>query len=215
MKIRYHNLIEKSSADGPGERAVLFVQGCSLACPGCQSPHLWPAHLGEIAEVRDVARRIKKLAGENGLVTLSGGEIFQQPEALAEMTWTLRDLGVRHIVAYTGYRWEELFSTKHPARPWLKEILSHIDVLVDGRFQRNLDDALIMWRGSRNQRPIDVPASLKAGTVVALDWDAPRALIRSNGEIVLPEGLARELKERLGKAGRTRMCGETRPEGAR
>lgn len=208
--IQIHHIESSSVVDGPGKRAVLFVQGCTLACPGCQNKKLWPAEGGRAAPVDDLAVTLATLAASNGgNVTLSGGEIMQQPAAIAELVARLRGLGVKHIIAYTGYTWEQLFDTYHPARPWLQAILEYVDVLVDGPFIRALDDPFITYRGSRNQRPIDVIESLFAGHVVTLDWSAPEIILTEDGSLVLPDGLAAELAE-MGPTSRARMCGEVR-----
>ena len=207
MQIRLNSIRARSEVDGPGLRAVLFLQGCPLACPGCQSRALWPATGGYVTPVHDLALTLATLARFNGgNITISGGEAFTQPAALAELVSNLRALGVKHIIVYTGYIWEQLFSVDHPARPWLKEILEGVDVLVDGRFVKELDNPYIIYRGSSNQRPIDVPASLAAGEVVTLDWSQPELVIREDGSLIAPEGLALELAE-MGWVHHARMCG--------
>jgi organic radical activating enzyme len=156
-----------------------------------------------------VVETLAFLSQKSGNVTLSGGEIFQQPAALAELVSTLHYIGPRHVIAYSGYTWEELFSTSHPARPWLSVILPYIDVLVDGRFIRERDDDLIVYRGSRNQRPIDVGASLAEGRVVTLDWDNPEIVIGESGELILPQGLAADFGE-MGEVKSHALCGQVR-----
>lgn len=209
MDVRINHIESVSRVDGPGVRTVVFFQGCSLACKGCQSRHLWPAEGGKAVKVADLAESLSLLADHHGNVTISGGEALQQPAALAELVTELRARGVKHIIVYSGYRWEELLDDRHPVNPYLSEILSRIDVLVDGRFEALLDDAFINWRGSRNQRPIDVPATLAAGQVVTLDWDTNRIIITETGDLILPAGLAGMLTG-LGEVLPTRMCGSTR-----
>lgn len=209
MKIQIAQIIPNSVVDGPGTRTVLFVQGCSLACPGCQSRALWPANGGRVERVKDVVETLAFLSQKSGNVTLSGGEIFQQPAALAELVAVLHAVGPRNVIAYSGYTWEQLFQVNHPARPWLAVILPYIDVLVDGRFIKAMDDDLITYRGSRNQRPIDVQATLAEGRVIQLDWDHPEIVIGESGELVLPEGLVREFGE-MGEVQSHSMCGQVR-----
>lgn len=208
MNIQVYSLNHKSYVDGPGERAVVFFQGCTLACKGCQSKHLWNKTGGQTFKVSQIAHALAYHAREHKNVTISGGEAFQQPEALAELVTRLRELGVEHIIVYSGYTWEELFDQKHPAFPWLKTILENIDVLVDGRFVRELDDTTITYRGSRNQRPIDVQESLVAGEPVILDWDN-EIVLSSDGDLILPAGFA-NLFEEIGAVDSSRRCGQSK-----
>lgn len=209
MKIRFGMIETTSFVDGPGMRTVLFLKGCTLACPGCQSQHLWPADGGMQVEPNVLASTLALLSSRHRNVTISGGEPFQQAPALAELITELRRAGVKHIQIYTGYTWEELHEETNPAWGYLREILEQIDILVDGRFVKALDDPYITWRGSRNQRPIDVPATLRAGYVVTLDWDHPEIVIGEAGAVVLPIGLAGDFAE-LGAVENTRMCGQSR-----
>lgn len=214
MKIRISHIQAASRVDGPGVRAVLFVQGCTLACKGCQNTHLWPSAGGREEEVEDVAESLAFLARDHGNVSVSGGEPMQQPAALAELLLALRRRGVKHIVVYTGYRWEELWLAKGPpCLPQLMTIMEQIDVLVDGRFEARQDDPLIAWRGSRNQRPLHVPYTLDAwvheGAVVTVSgWDDPVVEIDPAGDLLLPIGLEPVLGE-AGQVKPTRRCGET------
>lgn len=124
---------------GPGTRAVLWVQGCTLACPGCVVPESWPAR-GTATPVAQLVDWLAALPVEG--VTLTGGEPMQQAPALARLldeTRERRDLGV---VLYTGYRYEDLRS--HP-------LLERVDLLIDGPYRRDLH-ADLRWRGSSNQR---------------------------------------------------------------
>lgn len=209
MTIQMHKIIATSTVDGPGERTVLFAQGCAIGCKGCQSKHLWNPRGGREERVFDVAQTLAMLSSRHGNVTLSGGEIMMQPEALAELVWRLRQAGVKHIIVYTGYTWEALLSPVHPAYPWMKQILENIDVLVDGPFIKKLDNPFLIWRGSTNQRPINVPESLAAGRVVILDWDNPRLVINPDGSVLLPIGLAPAFAG-LGQVRESRMCGQSR-----
>ncbi len=206
MDIRYAQIKTGSVVDGPGVRTVLFLQGCTLRCPGCQNALLWPANGGHVETVNEVAKTIAALS-PHGNVTISGGEPFQQRANLTCLLYALHREGVKHIIVYTGYTWEALIEGKD--RFWTLEALHQIDVLVDGPFIRAKDHDLINWRGSANQRPIDVPETLKTGDLVVLDWDAPVVTIGSDGNVILPVGLATGF-EGLGTIGSTRMCGQTK-----
>ena len=212
MKIKINRIVPRSLVDGPGARTVVFVQGCTLACPGCQNQHLWPADGGREADAEDLALTLALLAGKDGNVTISGGEPFQQALPLLELVEALKFHGVESVLVYTGYTWNELNDRSYFSRfQVFQEILLYVDILVDGRFVRELDDSMIAWRGSRNQRPIDVQASMRAtdDSVVLLDWDTPQVLISESGDLFLPVGLAGEFSD-LGQIETTRRCGQTR-----
>lgn len=209
MQIRIHKIIPRSYVDGPGCRTVVFFQGCTLACPGCQNKHIWPADGGKLVEVSDLAETLANLAGNSKAVTVSGGDPMHQPQALAELVSRLWRFGITNIIVYTGYTWEELTAPDHLAAPWIDVVFRSIDTLVDGSYVREFDDPMLGWRGSRNQRPINVQASLKSGHPVVLDWDSPQLIVSQTGEVLLPVGLA-AIFSGLGAPAPTRMCGQTR-----
>lgn len=209
MDIRYSHMLADSYVDGPGRRAVIFFQGCPLACSGCQNTQLWPAEGGKVADHHELAAALVELAGPAGNITISGGEPFSQPAGLAFLVRQLRQYGARHILIYSGYTFEQLINPLSGAYLWVKEILSRIDILVDGPFVKSQDHNLINWRGSANQRPIDVPASLQAERLVILDWDAPRILVTPQGAILAPIGMQPVL-DSVGAVQSTRRCGQTK-----
>lgn len=129
---------------GPGLRAVLWVQGCTLSCPGCLVPGSWPAEGQRESSPAELARWVLSCGDIEGL-TLSGGEPMQQALPLATLVDALRgkrDLGV---VCYTGYRLEELRGAAQ------RDLLARVDLLIDGRYREDLH-ADLLWRGSSNQR---------------------------------------------------------------
>ena len=229
MKIRINRIVPRSYTDGPGLRTVVFLQGCDIKCPGCQSPHTWDVNGGVEHDVEDIAETLTLLANGHGNITISGGEPFMNPEALLELIIALRRKGVKHIVVYTGYTLGQLQSPNDPAAkyglmknvpgagyalqhghrmlPVIHGILLNIDVLVDGPFVANLDHNKITWRGSSNQRVIDVPASIAANEVITLDWDN-QFTITPEGNLVMPVGFAYEFAE-IGEATDTRRCGQS------
>jgi anaerobic ribonucleoside-triphosphate reductase activating protein len=149
-----------SIVDGPGIRTAIFVQGCIHHCPGCHNPESWPFEGGTPFTVAQLYALVKKNPLCRG-VTFSGGEPFCQPEPLAALARKLKADGYE-VAAYTGYTFEELLQ----GTPAQRFLLDALDVLVDGRFvqeQRNLD---LRFRGSENQRILDVPKSLAAGQAV-------------------------------------------------
>ncbi len=199
MRVRYikHN----SYVDGPGgPRTVLFMQGCSIRCPGCQNQHMWPAEGGTYWRPKQLAALLLQLGDP---ITISGGEPFDQPGALLHLLHDIRERDLEvHIIVYTGRRWEDLVTITTLA---IRHCLKYIDVVVDGPYIAELDDDYLQWRGSRNQRPIDVAASLAAGYPIELDWDTQVVTITEHGNVLLTKGLAQEL---CPEAQDTPRCGE-------
>lgn len=149
-----------SIVDGPGIRTTYFAQGCPHHCEGCHNPETWAFDGGTPWEAEDLA----DIARENPLcrgVTFSGGEPFVQAEGFAELAEILKPEGYE-IAAYTGYLFEEL--QKGTAAQ--KRLLGLLDVLIDGRFLLSERSLELPFRGSGNQRIIDVQKSLAAGEIV-------------------------------------------------
>ena len=150
-------------ADGPGLRFVLFVQGCPRDCPGCHNPQTHPFGTGTPMRVSELADRILSNPLTTG-VTFSGGEPLCQAEPLALLAERLRNARPDlDIAIYTGYTFEELLAEADPAR---LRLLRAADILVDGPFVQSLADRLLSFRGSSNQRILDIPRSLAAGAPV-------------------------------------------------
>lgn len=159
MNIRICGLVNDSIVDGSGLRLTVFTQGCPHHCPGCHNPQ---SHSFEGGQLRDIDE-ILTMAKENPLldgITLSGGEPFCQPEACAQIAVGAHKLGL-NVWCYTGYSYENLLASKEK-----RALLEQVDILVDGPFileERSLD---IRFRGSKNQRIIDVKNSLLENRVV-------------------------------------------------
>jgi anaerobic ribonucleoside-triphosphate reductase activating protein len=204
-KVRIASIVENSVVDGEGMRTVVYFQGCSLACKGCQNFKIWPSAGGHELEVEELAYALGYMSREHHNYTIQGGEPTEQPEALADLLEEIKYLDPQaHITVYTGYTWEEL-----PA-PVRESFEGWADVVVDGRFDYQQDDPFILWRGSRNQRPIDVKATIEAGKVVTLDWEKPRLIIDfETGEVSMPIGMLRVFED-MGEQKRTRRCGDFR-----
>lgn len=159
--LRIAGTIGESIVDGPGIRYVIFTQGCPHHCPGCHNPETHDFAGGTEMSTDTLLADIAKNPFIRG-VTFSGGEPFSQPGPLAEIARELKKRGF-HLMAFTGYTYEELTALEDPAADAL---LEQLDLLVDGRFiqaQRNID---LRFRGSENQRILDVPASRAAGKAV-------------------------------------------------
>lgn len=165
--LRLQGMVCESVVDGPGLRDVVFVQGCPHRCQGCQNPGSWDFSGGSLTDVADVISLIPTSPLVSG-VTFSGGEPFCQAAALVEIAEHVKALGL-NLWVYTGYTWEELLAHPDPLEFTYKpvwELLSLTDVLVDGRYVQEERDISLPFRGSRNQRLIDVRTSLDANRVV-------------------------------------------------
>jgi anaerobic ribonucleoside-triphosphate reductase activating protein len=161
--IRLAGVIRESVVDGPGWRFVVFAQGCPHKCPGCHNPDTHDPAGGYDADPAVLIAEIKKNPLLRG-VTLSGGEPFFQAKGLAALAREIHAMGL-DVFAYSGYTFEELLDGASKENGWL-ELLRECDVLIDGRYiqaQRSLN---LLFRGSKNQRIIDVAASLAAGRAV-------------------------------------------------
>ena len=153
-------IVSDSIVDGPGIRTTVFSQGCPHHCPGCHNPETWSFGTGTqipVEAVVDIVRQNPLCRG----VTFSGGEPFAQPEAFAKLARLLKQQGYE-VASYSGYTFEELFSGTDAQ----KELLSAIDILIDGPFLLAEKSLEIAFRGSRNQRILDAKQSLEAGKAV-------------------------------------------------
>ncbi|MDR1239969.1 MAG: anaerobic ribonucleoside-triphosphate reductase activating protein [Treponema sp.] len=153
----------ESIVDGPGFRYTVFVQGCNFRCPGCHNARLQPFSGGRQVSVAEIIAAIRADPLLSGL-TLSGGDPFTQAASCAALAEQVRGLGLS-VMTYTGYRWEDLLAAGNPA--WSR-LIEATDILVDGPFIRALKNIGLRFRGSSNQRLIDVLQSLAAGRVIVL-----------------------------------------------
>ena len=160
--LRISGIVEESIVDGRGIRYVIFTQGCPHRCPGCQNPATHDFAGGRVVETASLLPDILADPMLRG-VTFSGGEPFCQAAALTELAKEIRARSKLDITVFTGYTWEELQTL-----PGARELLEQTDVLIDGRFVEAEKDLTLQFRGSRNQRIIDVPRSLAAGEVCLL-----------------------------------------------
>ena len=165
MKIRLAtNEIQRDSiVDGEGIRSVIWTQGCIHNCKGCHNPETHSFQEGILVDVGVIKETIDSLEGQDG-ITFSGGDPMEQAAACAEIAKYSKKLGL-NIWCYTGYTFEELLK-KSEHIPAIKEFLNNIDVLVDGKFVLSEKSYDVVFRGSKNQRLIDVKSSLKNNEVV-------------------------------------------------
>lgn len=147
MELRLHRFLPHTRAEGPGERACIWVQGCPIHCPGCAVPSTWPADGGYSVNPEGLAQRILAGPPVEG-VTLVGGEPFEQAAVLAALGKILRRRGLS-VVTFTGYTLEQLLA--HPSSGQV-ELLEVTDLLVDGPYRQDLADLSRPWVGSSNQR---------------------------------------------------------------
>jgi anaerobic ribonucleoside-triphosphate reductase activating protein len=158
-KLSIVNIVEDTTVDGPGFRTAIYAAGCIHHCKGCHNPQSWDIQGGTCYTVAEILEIVKRADLSN--VTFSGGDPLMQPEGFTELARRIRHETRKTIWCYTGYRYEEVLSS-----PNLAGILPYIDVLVDGRYIESLRDEALRFRGSANQRIIDVTASLTAGKIV-------------------------------------------------
>lgn len=155
-----------SIVDGPGLRTVIWTQGCPHKCPFCQNPQTWSDDGGAEVPVDLVLKEIDNLEYQDG-ITFSGGDPMYQPHACAKIAEYAKKKGY-NIWVYTGYTYEEL-QKLNEKNPIYMEFLKYVDVLVDGRFENDKKDLNLLFRGSSNQRLIDIPKTLKKGKIVLFD----------------------------------------------
>ncbi len=172
MKIRLAGHIPESIVDGPGIRFVLFAQGCQPHCPGCHNPTTHALDGGDLVDSGEILGRIKKAKLIRG-VTFSGGEPFLQAAPLALLGRQIRALGL-DLVTYSGHTFEELLAMSARDKA-VKDLLAVTEILVDGKYMAGQRDTSLAFRGSANQRLIDVPRSLLAGQAVEWDHEAEQA----------------------------------------
>ncbi len=161
-KIQLMRIVVDTTVDGPGWRSSVYCAGCRHACPGCHNPETWSFKAGQEVLVDEI---IAQLAETEGNITFSGGDPMYQAEAFTELARRIREELHRTIWCYTGFRYEEVV-----ADPVMSAMLPYLEVLVDGPFieaEKSLD---LLFRGSRNQRLIDVQKSLQAGKVVEFEY---------------------------------------------
>ena len=161
-KISILEIVEDTTVDGPGFRTTVYCAGCPNRCPGCHNPQSWDINNGTEVDVEDILNKI--LDDPFADVTFSGGDPMFQPEGFAALAKGIKERSGKNIWCYTGWLFEDLL-----LNPRQRELLGHIDVLVDGRFIDSLKDETLHFRGSSNQRIIDVQASLQKGETVVMN----------------------------------------------
>lgn len=160
--IRLAGIVRESIVDGPGIRFTVFCQGCPHACEGCHNPETHDFAGGKDVSIDRLLEEIDKdklLAG----VTFSGGEPFCQPEAFVELGRKVKERGL-NITVFSGYTLEQL-EEMAVQRAEISELLELTDILIDGPFIKDQRDLTLQFRGSSNQRVIDMNETRKTGEV--------------------------------------------------
>jgi anaerobic ribonucleoside-triphosphate reductase activating protein len=166
MKIRLASEIQTDSiVDGEGIRTVVWTQGCKHNCPGCHNPETHCFDKGTLVELEDLKEQILSVKNQDG-VTLSGGDPMFQPEASAEIAKFCQENGL-NVWCYTGFKVEELLKTAE-TNANLKTLLQNIDVLVDGKFKQEEKSLNLYFKGSKNQRVLDMKETLKQQKAVEI-----------------------------------------------
>ena len=160
------DLQSDSIVDGPGLRTVIWTQGCSHNCKGCQNPQTWDFNGGALVPLDMVYEAIDELEYQQG-ITFSGGDPMYQPYPCTKIAKYCKDKGY-NIWVYTGFTYEEIMKMAEKDPIYL-EFLKYVDVLVDCRFILKEKDLNMLFRGSRNQRLIDMPTTLESNEIVLFD----------------------------------------------
>ena len=163
MDIRISGTVSESIVDGPGFRYVVFVQGCPHNCPGCHNPQTHDFNGGRVVDTDELFRECVDDPLNKG-VTFSGGEPFSQAKELYELGKRFKERGYS-LWCYTGWTMKELWEMAE-SEYHVGKLLSVIDVLVDGRFIEERKSLSLPFRGSENQRLIDMKATLEENMVI-------------------------------------------------
>jgi len=163
QQIQLMRIVIDTTVDGPGWRNSVYCAGCRHACPGCHNPETWSFKAGHTATVDEIMEELRHTEGN---ITFSGGDPMYQAEAFAELARRIREELHRTIWCYTGFTYEEVV-----ADPKMSQLLPYLEVLVDGPFTEAEKSDRLFFRGSANQRLVDVQKSLAAGHFVEFPYN--------------------------------------------
>ncbi len=166
MKIRMAGVVSESIVDGPGIRYTLFVQGCPHKCEGCHNPQTHDFCGGKDDDTDAILEKILENPLLDG-VTFSGGEPFCQAKPLADLAKKIKQAGL-NVISYSGYTIEYLIKNADENNAYM-ELLKELDYLIDGPFIISMKSYECKFRGSTNQRIIDVKKTLETGEAVTAD----------------------------------------------
>ena len=183
--------LDKSFVNGPGARAVIWLQGCKKRCPGCINPQFLDEIPRKIMSVDELAMKVFKIPDIEG-VTYSGGEPFLQAEGLCKLSKILKERG-KSIVCYTGYTYEEI---KNSANPYWHKLLNYLDILIDGEFKKEKKMPLL-WRGSSNQKVYFLSEKYKKYSLMINEYYQNFEFHIVDGSIILTGFIDEKLEEIL------------------
>lgn len=163
MEIRIAGTVNDSIVDGPGIRYTVFFQGCKHNCYGCHNPQTHNMNAGYLIDTDEIIKAIKENPLLDG-ITLSGGEPLLQVEGAATLAKACKENGL-NVICYTGFIYEDVYKIKN-----IDLLLPYIDYLIDGKFDINQRDLSLLYRGSKNQRIIDVQKSLRKKLIVLKEF---------------------------------------------
>ena len=163
------DILEDTTVDGPGFRTAIYAAGCPNGCPGCHNPESWDINRGHWMSTEEILEKV--LADNFADVTFSGGDPMFQPEGFTQLAHAIKEWSRKNIWCYTGYTFEKLLRNPRQA-----QLLKYIDVLVDGKFKKELRDEELYFRGSRNQRLIYVQTSLQKGETVIYHYNPKKGI---------------------------------------
>lgn len=161
--IRIAGVVRESIVDGPGLRFAVFTQGCAHHCPECQNPETWDFEGGYDCEIDKILNAMDDNPLLDG-ITMSGGDPLYQAEASYVLCSKVKERGL-NVVVFTGYTYEELMELEK-MDPWVGKLLEVTDILIDGRYENDKRDLTLLFRGSQNQRVIDMNRSREDGRPV-------------------------------------------------
>jgi anaerobic ribonucleoside-triphosphate reductase activating protein len=172
--MRLSGITKESLVDGPGLRYVVFTQGCPHQCPHCHNGETWDFGGGNEFSVKQIIRMLKQQKKTKKGITFSGGEPFMQAAELAHVAHAARQMGW-DVVTYTGFTYEELTqgSKDLPDPEGVKALLEASDILIDGKYVHTLRSTSLQFRGSSNQRIIDLAKTKEKGQVVLWEGHYP------------------------------------------
>lgn len=162
--MRLAGILPESLVDGPGVRFVVFSQGCPHHCQDCHNPETWNEQGGKEFSLRELRKMLRARQKNLRGITLSGGEPFLQAGEMAALAEEAKKMGL-DVVTYTGYTYEQILSLDLPGS---QELLEITDILVDGPFRPELRDIALAFRGSSNQRLIDLASTREKGCLMLI-----------------------------------------------
>ena len=161
-KIKISGIVKESTVDGPGFRHVVFTQGCPHHCKGCHNPQTHSFDGGSYIDIDTILEDVKKNPLLRG-VTISGGEPFMQAKKIAKLLSKI-DRKKLSTIVYTGFLYEDLLNNANENNGYM-DLLKQADLLIDGKFEEDLMDENLLFRGSSNQRVIKCKESVESGNL--------------------------------------------------